>query len=290
MKDKITSVVLGPDGKPVPGIQGAILKAIGVQRPLVLAYLARLRRKHPTDSAAELARLIERDYLVAVTGGGAAVGATAAVPGVGTAASLGLSAAATVGFLEASALYAQSLAELHGITTDDPDKARALVMAVLMGDEGSSMIAALTNQAAGKGVGPVQGWGAVFGSSGQSGLWSGISGNIQKQFLRKMLTTQGASMLGRAIPFGIGAAVGGAGNRFLGKKVVEAAALAFGPVPTTIPGELTRDVERAAGRTPPGLVRGRSARHNDGDDAGRLSAEADVEREIEAERRRRSGL
>ena len=68
-----------------------------------------------------------------------------------------------MGFLEASALYAQSLAELHGITTEDPEKARALVMAILMGDEGSSMISALTHQAAGRGAGPVQGWGAVFG-------------------------------------------------------------------------------------------------------------------------------
>lgn len=273
MTDKFTSVVLGEDGKPVEGIQGAMLRAIGVQRPLVLAYLSRLHRKNPGASAAELARLIERDYLVAVTGGGAAVGATAVVPGIGTVASLGLSAAATVGFLEASALYAQSLAELHGITTADPDKARALVMAVLMGDEGSSMISALTHQAAGKGAGPVRGWGSVFGATGPGGMWGGISKSVQKRFLRRMLATQGASLLGRAIPFGIGAAVGGAGNRFLGKKVVEAASLAFGPLPTIIPGELAR----ASGRS-------------QGHDGGAIQrAQADVERDIEAERRRRSG-
>ncbi|MDN6170232.1 MAG: hypothetical protein L0J11_09160, partial [Micrococcaceae bacterium] len=153
MKEKITAAVLGPDGKPVAGIQGAIVRAIGVQRPLVVAYLRRLQRKHPRADGPELARLIKRDYMVAVTGGGAAVGASAVVPGIGTAASLGLSAAATVGFLEASALYAQSLAELHGITTEDPDKARVMVMAILMGEEGSAMISALTHQAAGRGVG-----------------------------------------------------------------------------------------------------------------------------------------
>lgn len=273
MKDKLTSTVLGPDGKPVPGVQNAILKAIGVQRPLVIAYLSRLRRRNPRHTSAELVKLIERDYLLAVTGGGAAVGATAAVPGVGTAASLGLSAAATMGFLEASALYAQSLAELHGITTEDPEKARALVMAILMGDEGSSMISALTHQAAGRGAGPVQGWGAVFGASSQKGLWGGITKDIQRRFLRKMLATQGASMFGRAIPFGIGAAIGGVGNRYLGKKVIEAAGLAFGPLPMVIPGDVLSERPRT----------------DAGDDGSRRRAEAEVERSIEAELRRRLG-
>ncbi len=264
-KNPITSHVIGPDGKPAPGVQGAIMKAVGVQRPLVLAYLKRMRRKHPSHSAEQLAKLVERDYLLAITGSGAAVGATAVIPGVGTVAALGFSATATVAFLEASALYAQSLAELHGITTEDPNKARVLVMAILMGDEGSSMIAALTHQAAGRGAGPVKGWAAVFGKGGKSkspNLWSTFQSTMQRTFLRKMLATQGASMLGRMVPFGIGAAVGGFGNRFLGKKVIEAAALAFGTLPTTIPGQLISEGER-------------------------VGAMAEVEAGIEAERRRR---
>lgn len=283
MKEKISSVVLGPDGKPVAGIQGAIIKAIGVQRPLVLSYLRRLQRKQPDATGAELARRIERDYLLAVTGGGAAVGASAVVPGIGTAASLGLSAAATVGFLEASALYAQSLAELHGITTEDPEKARVLVMAILMGDEGSSMISALTHQAAGRGAGPVKGWGAVFGNGKSTGAWGAIGAQVQKRFLRKILATQGASMLGRAIPFGVGAAVGGVGNRFLGKKVIEAAGLAFGPVPTVIPGELA-PVNRS--ELSDGSAAGQAPGNDDGD---RDRAQAEVEDRIEQERARRSG-
>lgn len=285
MKEEITSAVLGPDGKPVAGVQGAIIKAIGVQRPLVLSYLRRLRRRHPAATGAELARLVERDYLVAVTGGGAAVGASAVVPGIGTAASLGLSAAATVGFLEASALYAQSLAELHGITTEDPEKARVLVMAILMGDEGSSMIAALTHQVAGRGAGPIKGWGTVFGSGKPSGAWGAIGAQIQKRFLRKILATQGASMLGRAIPFGVGAAVGGVGNRFLGKKVVQAAGLAFGPVPTTIPGELAASLQ---GRPAVGTT-GDAGQGQGHDGGSRDRARAEVERGIEQERARRAG-
>lgn len=264
MKEKLPDVVLGPDGKPVAGVQGAIIKALGVQRPLVIKYLEYLRRRHPDASAHELGRIVERDYRVAVTGSGAAVGATAAVPGIGTVTSLGLSAAATIGFLEASALYAQSLAELHGISVEDPAKARALVMAVVMGDEGSSMISAFTHQAAGKGAGPIQGWGSIFGAASQKGLWGGIAAKMQKRFLRKVLATQGASTLGRLVPFGVGAAIGGVGNHLLGKRVIEASKLAFGDLPATIPAEIAD---------------------------GELSSRAieDVERELEAERRRRAG-
>ncbi len=278
MRKKITAAVLGPDGKPVAGIQGAIIRAIGVQRPLVVAYLRRLQRKHPGADGPELARVIKRDYMFAVTGGGAAVGASAVVPGIGTAASLGLSAAATVGFLEASALYAQSLAELHGITTEDPEKARVMVMAILMGEEGSAMIAALTHQAAGRGVGPVKGWGSVFGNGKSSGAWGAIGAQVQKRFLRRILATQGASMIGRAIPFGVGAAVGGVGNRFLGRKVVESAALAFGPIPTTIPGELAPRRVLSQVVQPIGEEDGEALE----------TARAAVERAIEQERRRRS--
>lgn len=266
----ITSVIIGPDGKPAKGIQGAILRAISLQRPLVLAYLRRMRRRHPRATAAELARLVERDYLIAVTGGGAAVGATAAVPAVGTALALGLSATATVGFLEASALYGQSLAELHGISTEDPDKARLLVMALLLGEEGSTMIAQLTHQAAGQGAGPIKGWASGLGIGNGAGLWRTAMGTIQKKFMRKIMATQGASMVGRAIPFGVGAAVGGAGNHFLGRKVVQAAGLAFGALPVIVPGAVLEE-DAAKGGT---VIR---------DDA-----EQAVEREIEAERRRRA--
>ncbi|TFI18892.1 hypothetical protein E4A41_14680, partial [Micrococcus endophyticus] len=68
------------------------------------------------------------------------VGGTAIVPGIGTVAALGLSAAATVGFMEATALYAQSLAELHGITMEDPQRAEALVMALMLGDDAKELL------------------------------------------------------------------------------------------------------------------------------------------------------
>lgn len=220
------------------------MKGVGVQRPLVLAYLKRLRRKHPEASAAELAKIAEGDYLKVVTGSGAAVGGTAAIPAVGTGVALGLSVATTIAFLEASALYAQTLAELHGIAIEDPERSRVLVMAVLMGEEGSSMIAALTKQAAGRGGGPVKGWAKAFGANKSTSFYSAMQRTMQKKFMRKMFGTQAASVFGRVVPFGIGAVIGGAGNRYLAKKVIQAAGVAFEGIPTVAPGTLELDDPR----------------------------------------------
>jgi hypothetical protein len=57
-------------------------------------------------------------------------------------------------------------------------------------------------------------------------------------FLRTLLKQQGTALLGRALPFGIGAVVGGVGNRMMGRAVVANAKEAFGPMPLVIPGEL----------------------------------------------------
>ncbi|WP_313814838.1 hypothetical protein [Glutamicibacter sp.] len=243
-KDPISMTVIGEDGKPRTVIQDAIMKGVGVQRPLVLAYLKRLRRKHPEASASELASIAESDYLKVVTGSGAAVGGTAAIPAVGTGVALGLSVATTIGFLEASALYAQTLAELHGIAIEDPERSRVLVMGVLMGEEGSAMIAGLTRQAAGRGGGPVKGWAKAFGANKSTSFYSAMQRTMQKTFMRKVIGTQAASVVGRVVPFGIGAVIGGAGNRYLAKRVVETAKVAFAGIPEISPTMLELDDPR----------------------------------------------
>ena len=231
------NAVFDANGKPKPGLHNMLLRAVEIQRPLVLANIRRLQRKYPTATAAQLADKLERDYIAAVTGGGALVGGTAVVPGVGTVAALGLSALATVGFLEATALYATSLAELHGVRLVDPQKASTLVMAIMLGEEGTSLLGSLGGQVTGKGKGPAQAWGSAFA---RATPFSGgtVRERIQKAFLQNLLKRQGTALLGRALPFGVGAVVGGVGNRMMGRAVVANAKKAFGPMPDTIPGEL----------------------------------------------------
>lgn len=232
------NAVFDAHGNPKPGVHNLLLRAVEIQRPLVVGNIRRLQRRYPNASAAQLGERLERDYLTAVTGGGALVGATAVVPGVGTIASLGLSAAATVAFLEATALYATSLAELHGIRMTDPDKASTMVMGVMLGEEGTALLGSLSGQALGKGQGATQAWGNVLARRMPSSGFGSIRQRVQRVFLRSLLKRQGTALFGRALPFGIGAVVGGAGNLMMGRAVVANAKEAFGPMPDTIPGEL----------------------------------------------------
>lgn len=251
-------------GKPKPGVHNVLLRAVEVQRPLVLANLRRLQRKHPHATAAQLAARLERDYLITVTGGGALVGGAAVIPGVGTAAALGLSAAAAVGFLEATALFSTSLAELHGVRLVDPERASTLVMAIMLGEEGTALLSSLSGQAAGQGKGPTQAWGSLFTRQAPLAGFGSVRERIQAMFLRTLLKKQGTALLGRALPFGIGAVVGGVGNRVMGRAVVANAKEAFGPMPLIIPGELGG---RAKAEVPPAL-HGNGPQDNQGQQGG----------------------
>jgi hypothetical protein len=154
-----------------------------------------------------------------------------------------------VAFLEATALYATSLAELHGIRMTDPDKASTMVMAVMLGEEGTALLGSLSGQALGKGKGATQAWGNVLARKMPSSGFGSIREHVQKVFLRSLLKRQGTALFGRALPFGIGAVVGGAGNLLMGRAVVANAKEAFGPLPDTIPGELRATAEMPAEST-----------------------------------------
>ena len=57
---------------------------------------------------------------------------------------------------------------------------------------------------------------------------------LQKSFLRRFAIKGGAGMLAKAIPFGIGAVVGGTGNHILGRRVLGNARIAFGEPPIVV--------------------------------------------------------
>lgn len=209
-------------------------RAISVQRPVVVAHVNAIRRRKPDATPAEVIQILERQYLTAVTTGGAAVGASAVIPGVGMVAALGLSGAETIGFLETTALFAQSVTEVHGIALDDPERARTLVMAMILGAPGTQLIKQLGGQIAG-GQARTAFWGEMVTSSLPKQVMNGLGGQVRDQFIKRFAVRQGTSVLGRALPFGIGAAVGGLGNHALGRKVIQASRTGFGPPATHFP-------------------------------------------------------
>ncbi len=223
-------------------------RVLTVQRPVVLAHLRSIRRSRPEASPEQLIRILERRYLAAVTTGGALVGASSAVPGIGTGTSLVLSGVETAGFLEASALFAQSITEVHGIVVDDPDRARALVMTMVLGTAGSDLVKQLAGQVVGTGTGKSVFWGELITKSLPRTVIGPIADQIKKTFLKKFALAQGTNVVGRLIPFGIGAVIGGGGNHLLGRQIISTSREGFGPAPAQFPAWL-QEFERPP-RTP----------------------------------------
>ena len=228
--------VVDPENPPARLAQG-FDKLLSVQRPIVLAHIRSIRGRRPDAGPEQILAILERRYLTAVTSGGALVGASAAIPAVGTGASLVLSGVETAGFLEASALYAQSVTELHGIAVVDPERARTLVMALMLGNAGQDLIQQLATQAAGRGSRSAY-WGEFVTKNLPGPAFTLVADRIRNAFLKRFAVTQGTSVIGRLIPFGIGAAVGGAGNHLMGRKIVNSSRDAFGPPPAEFPASL----------------------------------------------------
>jgi len=213
-------------------------KVLAIQRPLVLAHIRSIRLRNPDATPEKLVRILERRYLAAITTGGAAVGATAVVPGIGTGITLALSGVETLGFMESTTLFAQSLAEVHGIAIENPDRARALVMTLMLGKEGVDLIGQLARQATGQGLGRASYWGELVTKSLPRAAMGPIVDQLKTRFVKHFAAAGGASFLGKAMPFGIGAAIGGAGNHLLGRRVLTTSRKAFGVAPPVLPSEL----------------------------------------------------
>ncbi|KAF0846203.1 hypothetical protein [Nocardia caishijiensis] len=197
-----------------------------LQAPAVRRYVRYLRERHPGESPAQIVERLEKQYLLAVTGSGAAVGATAAVPGIGTLAALGAVGAETAFFMEASALFTLARAAVQGIEPEDQEARRALVLAVVLGDAGIAIVQkGLRTQS--------QNWASTL--AGRVPGMGAINSKLLQQFIKRFITKRAALMAGKVLPAGIGAAIGGAGNRALGKATIENSHKAFGPAPALWP-------------------------------------------------------
>lgn len=229
---------LPPEGSAEhPAFIRALDRVLSIQRPVVLAHLRSIRLRQPNATSAQIIRTLERRYLAAVTTGGAAVGATAVVPGIGTGVTLALSGVETIGFLEATTLFAQSVAEVHGIPVSDPDRARALVLTLMLGQEGVDLVSQFASQATGRGPSRDKYWGEMVTKTIPRAAMGPIVDRLKTTFVRQFAAKGGASWIGKALPFGIGAAIGGTGNHILGRRVLAGSRRAFGIPPQALPAD-----------------------------------------------------
>jgi hypothetical protein len=220
-----------------PRVTQSFDRLLSVHRPFVLAHIRSIRNRRPHATPAEVIVSLERRFLTATTTGGAAVGATAVIPAVGAGTSLALSAVETAGFLEATALFAQSVAEVHGIPLDDPERARTLVMGMMLGNSGQDLLTQVAAQAGGRGSRTAY-WGEFVTKNSPGPVFTLVAQRVRDAFIKRFAVRQGASVLGRMIPFGIGAVIGGTGNHLMGRKIISSSREAFGPAPAEFPTSL----------------------------------------------------
>ena len=206
----------------------ALNTALRVQRPVIVAYLNRVRARRGDAGPGEVVRMLERRYRTAVTAVGAASGGVAAVPGAGTGVSLASSALQISAFVEVTALFALAMAEVHGLHTSDPQVRRALVLAILVGDAGVEMAEIAGADAA-------SGWGRVLAQHAPDETVRRVNKTLGKHVVSRFGPRQQALALGRALPFGVGASIGAVGNAVLARGVIVSARRVFGAPPERLP-------------------------------------------------------
>ncbi|TQC48578.1 hypothetical protein EEB14_14195 [Rhodococcus sp. WS4] len=220
------------NGGPVEKVLVSVLdNGSRLQAPAVAKYVEWVRRSHPGESPAQIVERMEKMFLLAVTGSGSAVGATAAIPGVGTVASIAAVGAESAFFLEAAALLTLAVASVHGISAADHQQRRALVLSVALGESGMEIVQKATGVTA-------KNWATAITSRIPGPTMKGMNSTLVRKFITKYAARRSALILGKLVPAGIGAAIGGAGNRAIGKGVIKNAREAFGPAPARWPDEL----------------------------------------------------
>lgn len=226
------------DFSKVPGsgvVARAIDAAVRVPSSVVRAHVDSLRRRNPEASPARILAILDSEFLGLVQATGGAVGGTAAIPAVGTAVAATLTAADVAAFFAAAGAYTLAVADVHGVEVDDVARRRTLLLASVLGEDGSRAMASA-------GMNPTA-WARVGLASMPSSTIQRVNKVLAGRFVKKHLLRHSSMLLGRLVPFGIGAAVGVMGGRALGRGVVKQARAAFGeppaafaPVPRVIDG------------------------------------------------------
>ena len=189
-----------------------------------------------TGTIDERIRQARRLYVREMTAIGAAAGAAAAVPGVGGVGSLGTAAAELGWFATRSADMVLVVAAIHGHTEATVEQRKAWILAVLAFGEAASAgftkVAGETGQTLGQ---------KLVGKIPATKL-ARINKTLGKTVVTKYGSKKGAVALGRALPFGIGAVIGGTANYAFSRALASQADRLFRQLPSPLHGRVI-DVE-----------------------------------------------
>jgi len=173
----------------------------------------------PGASAEVKARAIATPIKRSMTALGAAAGATAAAPGVGTSVAVGTLAAELGVVALRTTDMVMSIGAAFGHVDASPEERRAWVLAVLaFGDDAADEFTTMARDMGlrvGDGKALEIAGEAIGGGAGQVATIDALrrsNSQLVAQVLKKWGTRRGAATVGKLLPFGIGAAVGGSAN------------------------------------------------------------------------------
>ncbi len=203
-------------------IEAAVDKAIAIPASRITERVARMRRDRPGADTAELVALAADRFRNEAGLSSGAVGASAALPAIGTASAAALTVGQTAVFIGSAVTYVLTVAELQGLRVVEPEKRRALVLSALLGREGSEAVQGQLGLAS-------LFWAAQSLAQMPIPTAKSINGQLAKRLAKRAAAKGGAIALGRLLPLGIGAAIGYSGGRALANQVIEGAQAALGP-------------------------------------------------------------
>lgn len=205
---KAAKKALSPDMIPQP-VLDALGKAMveGVDKAVTKRWQRALDRAAKTQGTKEQ-RLEElyRAFQRELTGAGAATGAAAATPGLGTAAAASWLSADVAWLALRSTDLIMTIAAVHGHTTASPDQRRAWVLSIMaFGDEAAAEFTNLVDKV---NMNPT----GVEGMRMPLEVIERVNATLGTHVLTKYGTRRGIATVGRLLPFGVGAVIGGGAN------------------------------------------------------------------------------
>ncbi|GAA1945196.1 hypothetical protein [Agromyces allii] len=220
----MTDATVIDDAPAKQGLTLALLdKALTFQAPMTDRHIARIRVNRPDATPEQVVKRLNVELRAATIAGGVGVGAAAAAPAVGTGVALAISGGEAIAFLNATVLYILARAEVQGIRVDDIERRRTLVMAILLGDLGAKSVTQVAERTG-------QHWARQLVSKIPMSQIKAANKVLGHNFITKYGTKQGIIVLGKVVPFGIGAVIGGAANALASQGVITASNLAFGDI------------------------------------------------------------
>ena len=205
------------------GILNALASAIRTREPAIRARVDALRLSHPSFTQEQLAQKLIRDTRIRVAATGAASGAAAIAPGLGTLLSLGAATSQALYALEQETELVMAIAIIYGHELSASDE-RVLEALVVVGIAGGS-VKLRENILV---VGGERITVAAFRALPRE--WLGrAGGHVLGRILGRIVGSRALSTIGRVAPLAIGMAVGAGFDWIAVSALGKAATRYYGP-------------------------------------------------------------